>query len=252
MPQPACRCCSLPVDNRIPWVRRRFDCTRNALIREGSALPRLMQLLLDESSSRALQGLRILNECVKTRHNEEGLQQLTVQAHALPVLCKFLGPEQPLEFHEQAAQLLAVLASTQQEAKLEAVQCGCVPPLVQLLRSSQLSVATAAATALMNLTLANEGKYAVLEADGIGAVVELTDLRDETLCLQMLQLITNLAEAPECRAQMQEQGILERLEEIQTVTPHDLISRSASQALRQCGFKHRPFEPLPGIMYNAS
>lgn len=43
---------------------------------------------------------------------------------------------------------------------LQAVECGCVPPLLGLLQDNS-EIAAAAAAALMMLTLAKEGKIAV-------------------------------------------------------------------------------------------
>lgn len=228
----------------------RCDCTRGALVRMGDALPRLLQLVLTEDEGRAMQGLRVLLACAQMRHNAPALQQLTSQGHGLPLLRQMLEPSRPREVRELAAQLLAQLASTQHEAKVEAVSVGCIGPLLELLRSGELPSMNAAATALVMLTLCNEGKYAVLEAPGgIAAIAGLIDLQDEMLCQSVLQAITNLAEAPQCRAALRETGVIVRLEAIQRNAPSDLVSRNASQAMRQCTFSHRPFQPLPGLMY---
>lgn len=46
---------------------------------------------------------------------------------------------------------------------LQAVDCGCVPQLLQLLASDHMELACAAAEALMMITLAREGKVATHE-----------------------------------------------------------------------------------------
>jgi hypothetical protein len=45
----------------------RFECTRAAIVRLGSALAMLMHLVLGESEQRPLQGLILLNACVQVR-----------------------------------------------------------------------------------------------------------------------------------------------------------------------------------------
>lgn len=57
-------------------------------------------------------------------------------------------------------------------------QVGCVPKLLSLLQKKQenVSLASAAATALMMITVVRDGKYAVVKAsDGLSALVNCLD-----------------------------------------------------------------------------
>jgi hypothetical protein len=58
------------------------------------------------------------------------------------------------------------------------LQVGCVPKLLDLLRKKQgnVALASAAATALMMITVVRDGKYAVVRApEGLQALVECLD-----------------------------------------------------------------------------
>ncbi len=128
-------------------------------------------------------------------------------------------------------------------------QVGAVPKLVALLGSPSVEVASAATTALMTITISREGKYALVEggAAGVGALARLLNPRNEQLCIKAMEVVTNVCEAPEARPLMHEGGVVEALGAIhQLPGASDMLRHSAAQAIRQCGFKHLPYEVLPG------
>ncbi|GFH29636.1 uncharacterized protein HaLaN_28329, partial [Haematococcus lacustris] len=191
----------------------RFDIVRRTMA-EQAALVQLMELVQQETPSRALLGLNLLNACVQVRDNTAALEQLVDAAKAIPALVSLLRPE-TTELAEQAAQLLGLLTSRFEDAKCKAVESGAVPRLLQLLDSPILQLASAAATALMTITVARDGKYAVINTEGGLAklVTQLNPLKQQ-LCVNVMIIITNLAEAPEARAVLAREGAAARLSEI--------------------------------------
>ncbi|KAL6762159.1 radial spoke protein 14 [Haematococcus lacustris] len=224
----------------------RFDIVRRTMA-EQAALVQLMELVQQETPSRALLGLNLLNACVQVRDNTAALEQLVDAAKAIPALVSLLRPE-TTELAEQAAQLLGLLTSRFEDAKCKAVESGAVPRLLQLLDSPILQLASAAATALMTITVARDGKYAVINTEGGLAklVTQLNPLKQQ-LCVNVMIIITNLAEAPEARAVLAREGAAARLSEIFGMAAETGLLRStAAQAIRQCGFTHLPYELLQG------
>lgn len=122
-----------------------------------------------------------------------------------------------------------------------------MPKLLALLKTDKVSLASAVATALMTITIAIEGKYAVVETEG-GLKVLGTWLNPqrEQLCVNIMEVISNVAEAPDSRPVLAECGVLARLVDIHSNAASEMLKRSAAQALRQCKFHHWPYEPLPG------
>ncbi|KAJ9518493.1 hypothetical protein QJQ45_018596, partial [Haematococcus lacustris] len=201
-----------------------------------AALVQLMELVQRETPSRALLGLNLLNACVQVRDNTAALEQLVDAAKAIPALVSLLRPE-TTELAEQAAQLLGLLTSRFEDAKCKAVESGAVPRLLQLLDSPILQLASAAATALMTITVARDGKYAVINTEGGLAklVTQLNPLKQQ-LCVNVMIIITNLAEAPEARAVLAREGAAARLSEIFGMAAETGLLRStAAQAIRQSG-----------------
>ncbi|KAJ9518137.1 hypothetical protein QJQ45_010114 [Haematococcus lacustris] len=224
----------------------RFDIVRRTMA-EQAALVQLMELVQQETPSRALLGLNLLNACVQVRDNTVALEQLVDAAKAIPALVSLLHPETS-ELAEQAAQLLGLLTSRFEDAKCKAVESGAVPRLLQLLDSPILQLASAAATALMTITVARDGKYAVINTEGGLAklVTQLNPLKQQ-LCVNVMIIITNLAEAPEARAVLAREGAAARLSEIFGMAAETGLLRStAAHAIRQCGFTHLPYELLQG------
>jgi hypothetical protein len=102
----------------------------------------------------------------------------------------------------------------------------------------------------MDITVAREGKYAVIECEGgLGVLAGRLDPLKQQLCVNVMEIITNVAEAPEARPVLSELGAPMKLLAIHEGTGEESdtpLRRSAAQALRQCGFKHLPFDVLRG------
>lgn len=224
----------------------RFDCSRMALIFLETALPELMLHVVEEDDEMSVLGLSILVACVQVRHNEKALLQLIDDADAMPALRQLIESDQSLELQQVATQLIACLTATREDAKLQAVKVGCVPQLLTFLEQPDLVLARAAAVALSTISLANEGKFAITDANGAPLVAQLVDFEDEQVCLNLLQVMTNIAEYPKAREQLLANNIVGILQAIITNTTSSLVNRSAAQALRQANFKNWPYQPVPG------
>ena len=121
---------------------------------------------------------------------------------------------------------------------LASLQVGCVPRLINLMQLHNVALASAATTALMMITVANNGKYAVIAAaGGLQTLVKLCDPSNEQLCVNAMECISNVAEAPEARPTLQECGAEQRLARIHEARISDNLTRSAAQAIRQCRFR---------------
>jgi hypothetical protein len=229
----------------------RFDVVRIALVKLRKALPLLMKLVLEEELSRALRGLTLLNACVQVRNNELALKQLVDDAACVPSLSQLISNGKNEAIQEQAAQLLGLVASTFTDAKLEAVQTGCVPKLIALLdQQTNVLLATAATTALMMITIVNDGKYAVVNCDqGLERLAGpwMDPMTSEHVCVNITQCITNVAEAPEARPVLVQCGAMGRLVAIfEDEGVSEIVKRGAAEAMRQCRFTYLPHKRLPG------
>ncbi|KAG2490634.1 hypothetical protein HYH03_011025 [Edaphochlamys debaryana] len=228
----------------------RFDSTRRALEALGVVLPRVVQLVLlevDAAPQRARQGLELLYACTQTRHAAGVLDQLINDAGAIPYLAQLLQPGRPESVRHKAAEVLLGLAA-REDGKIKAVQEGCVPLLLQA-TSPKVPVlfSTAAVGALAGITIRREGKYAALEAPGgMEALVSVLDPQHEQLCTNAMVTICNVAEAPEAREALAKCGASAKLHHIFDNATSEPLKRSAAQAIRQCRFKHLPYEVLPG------
>lgn len=120
-------------------------------------------------------------------------------------------------------------------AKRAAVTCGAVPPLVAMLEASHRpSMLAAAAGALMSVTVEKSAKEPAIASGAVPALAKLlrTHQSDERLLLNVLQLVSNLAEHDDGREALLEPECLEAIGFIQRNTPSSLLERSAAGALR--------------------
>ncbi|KAF5834890.1 radial spoke protein 14 [Dunaliella salina] len=236
---------SLPVRDaayKALYEGTRFDVMRRELTAQKS-LVTLMALVLEEQQGRALQGLRILNACTQMRNNGQALEQLIDVAEAISHVVGLLAPEQSVEIQEQGARLLSMLTSQFLEAKVTAVQEHAVPHLVRLLGAQQQGCACAAAAALMMVTVVREGKYAMVDTQHEGGFERLAgalDPRKGQLCTDAMQVVCNVAEAPEGREALIRCGVPHLLAHIHQRAENGQLKGSAAEAIRQCRFKCFP------------
>mmetsp|Transcript_39666 Transcript_39666/g.112501 ORF Transcript_39666/g.112501 Transcript_39666/m.112501 type:complete len:379 (+) Transcript_39666:154-1290(+) len=221
----------------------RFEAARGALIDMGTALPRLVELIQKEGSDLSSLGLTLLKGVAEVRQHEDAMKQLLEDTDAVPALSMLMERSHPLHVQEGAAALLGVLCTSDEAIQVRAVNGNCVKRLAFLLTRGSMSMTVAATSALMAISVSVEGKKSMVREGVVKPVMGLLGIDNDTLCIKLLQLVTNIAEDPEGRRQLQ--PALETLKKIQSTTPSTVIERCAAHAIRQVTFKTRPYEELP-------
>eukprot|EP00873_Tetraselmis_striata_P038816 jgi/Tetstr1/459080/TSEL_004530.t1 len=221
----------------------RFEGARSAIISMGDTLPRLVELIQKESPDLTLLGLNLLKACTEARHNESAMAQLLEATDAVPVLADLMTRSRPLHVQEGAAGLLGALCTSGNAIQVRAVHADCVKRLTVLLTRGSMSLTVAATSALMAISISIEGKKSIVAEGAVKPIVGLLDIDNDTLCMKLLQLVTNVAEDPEGRNQLQ--VALPKLKKIQSTTPSTVLERSAAHAVRQVQFRTRPYAELP-------
>lgn len=221
----------------------RFEGARSAVVDMGTTLPGLVDLVQKEPPDLTLLGLNLLKACTEVRHNDAAMVQLLQQTDAVPVLAELMTRRRPLHVQEGAAGLLGVLCTSGNDIRVRAVKADCVKRLTVLLTRGSMSLTIAATSALMAISIAIEGKKSIVAEGAVKAIVGLLDIDNDTLCMKLLQLVTNVAEDPEGRNQLQ--AALPKLRKIQSTTPSTVLERSAAHSVRQVQFRTRPYSELP-------
>jgi hypothetical protein len=126
-----------------------------------------------------------------------------------------------------------------------------VPKLIALLdQQTNVLLATAATTALMMITIVNDGKYAVVNCDqGLERLAGpwMDPMTSEHVCVNITQCITNVAEAPVAWPVLVQCGAMGRLVAIfEDEGVSEIVKRGAAEAMRQCRFTYLPHKRLPG------
>lgn len=65
------------------------------------------------------------------------------------------------------------------------------------------SVKSNALAAIMYISIANNGKSSLVEAGGVAKLLTLLEMDDEKVLINVLQVVTNVAEYPPGREQLQ-------------------------------------------------
>jgi len=130
------------------------------------------------------------------------------------------------------------------EGKKQACACGAIPPIVYLLEGSArpptatdaakwFGVVSAAAGALMSITVTTEGKKLAIKAKALDTLPPLLECDDERVMLNGIKLITTLAEDPAGRSQLL--PLVPRLTELKDYNgvqlDHMAVSRNAQTAI---------------------
>ncbi|GMH42193.1 hypothetical protein BSKO_10112 [Bryopsis sp. KO-2023] len=226
----------------------RFQCTKECLVGMGTTLPRLMDLVLQESLERSDMGLKILVSCAGMHRNEEALVQLIDVSKALPSLTSLLRTGRHWRIQEGAAALITLLTS-RKDAKVACVGEGTVQHLLELLNHRRLALDNAALCALGTIAIANEGKRAIVDADGIPALLQKLSSMHQSVLRHVLECITNISESTTCRAELQRLDVVQFLKKLYEIAVCGDIRRSISQAIRQIEFINWPYELPLGSTY---
>ena len=183
---------------------------------------------------------------MQMRHNDEALVQLTDTADAVPKLCGLLELARPRDVVEHSAILLNLLI-TRPDTKVKAVKQGAIHRLLELLKLGSLPLKQAVLATTGNITIANEGKKAVVEES------QLTNLLRHVACPNRhirsfaLQCVNNIAEDPAGRTRLNELGLPALLKGMLQSADGDDVKEGIAQAIRQLAFTTRPYSNLSPI-----
>ena len=186
----------------------------------GGSVKLLVTRCTEESAELLAPVLAALEACMM--QSAAGLQQ-AIELKAIEVVCKLLGQNPSLEILEHACFCLATLTVGGDEKKVAVAQ-GCVPHLIMFIAkvihasddaaSMIEKVATAAAAALMSLTIDNDCKAEAVKAGAVKALAPLLqnaietelavglDHSNTTLTANVTKAMANLAEHPLGRKQL--------------------------------------------------
>ena len=217
----------------------RTDRVRLELVEDKRMLKWLVESGLKGESPQPAMALELMRCAMMCTKSEAALEQLLGCGGVAAVAPLLTGDYEVRE----CASLVINLLCVPFEGKTAATEAGAVPLLVDLLSDHPLSVTSAAAAALTTLTVDIPAKKAMVECGGGAPLAMLLDVEDEKLIVNVLLLVTSIAEDPEGRRQLQ--ACLQRIRNIQLATPSALIERCAAHAVRQVMFNHLPHAHLP-------
>ena len=156
-----------------------------------------------------------------------------LRAGALPVLLRLIAADNMMVI-EVATMVLALLC-IEWEAKLDAIKLNAIPLLVNLLeKKCKVTTRTAAAAALMHISVEISGKAKAVEAGIVHALAASLDEDEDKLLVYCLQCIANIGESKAARNLLRSLAL--QIAELQNHN-QDVVQRSAMLALRAVEFE---------------
>mmetsp|Transcript_1597 Transcript_1597/g.5840 ORF Transcript_1597/g.5840 Transcript_1597/m.5840 type:complete len:392 (-) Transcript_1597:2-1177(-) len=172
----------------------------------GDLLPKQLAKSLEAGAAEASVALELVRICLAGRNH--GLaERLLSEAGAISTCAKLIAaPESEEQVVGQAAAVLQMLC-VPYEGKEEAVKAGVLEPLLKLVdESPHQRLQVAASACVMSITIADAGKAALVECGGVEQIQRALEVEDEKVCLNILQIITNVCEHPVGREKFQVVG----------------------------------------------
>ncbi|KAJ7568748.1 hypothetical protein O6H91_01G046500 [Diphasiastrum complanatum] len=210
---------------------------RLELVNDGTILKFILQTIdSDDEPNCIIHEFKILFRCLKVGMDPEALSQL-LGAGAISTSVRFVSHPN-LGVKESAARFICLLGMGR-HGRAMAVEEKVVANLLPMLNDNEPRVQAAAAAALMSITINVDAKKELISHDGVPAISHAFSLQDDNLCLNILQLITNMGEHPVSRTDLQAVHYL--LNGIIKNSPSAIMKRCAKRAIRQLLFKHLPF-----------
>ncbi|EFJ17382.1 hypothetical protein SELMODRAFT_421107 [Selaginella moellendorffii] len=211
---------------------------REEIVYGDKTLKFILNIINLEYDNRCLTaGLKLLTKCVRGGLDHKATSQL-LEADAV-ITCIQLTAFSDIEVKESAARLLCLLALSKDVRKVS-VERKAVAKLLELLNDNEPSIVqAAAAAALMSLTINVDAKKQLIDHQGALQIPPLIIPQDEVLCLNILQLLINVAENPHSRKELQE--TIPDLREIIEKSPSAVLKNWARYGIQHLLFKHRPF-----------
>ncbi|DBB14617.1 hypothetical protein WJX82_001687 [Trebouxia sp. C0006] len=204
---------------------------QEAMVETKSALGTLLTMVQAEAPDRAEQGLTILLACaLGGDYADNGVDQLIIDGEAMPVLKALIREGKTPGVREGAVRLLTRLCTTP-EARQEAVGSGLVAAMLLCLTQGSLSLSTATVEAFMQITIAVQGKQAMVLSGQLPLLVELLEDAQPHLASCLVELICNCAELPAAKKELQ--AAIPLLQELADNSTNLRTQQSAVQAVQR-------------------
>lgn len=222
------------ISDPVDQIRRNaYNAMLNlTFIPEGSLLQidmNMQKILVDKLVDEEVEDILCqIHELIKRQLYEAGGTEKALETQAISRICDFLT-SQNVQLRNYAITNLYCI-SFNEDGKNKELKEGCVQKLAELLRDGELQIRTSTVLALNSQAQLNDGKHQLIDNGYMEIVQQL--MRDETeleIQLNLVQLITSLAEAPKGRIKGFE--ILDRLEELKNGENKATIGKYAQDAI---------------------
>ncbi|KAJ3417412.1 Radial spoke head 14 [Chytridiales sp. JEL 0842] len=170
--------------------------------------------------------LHTLYSCIRLGH-EPFIPKEAVNSDSLTVFTNLLKPECVTETKVAAAKCIMMLCFYP-IGKTLACKGDTVTALIQLLHDKKTEVREAAAGALMSITIDCDAKRIMVRENAVAALMDLLDENNESLLLNVIKTITNVAE--DYRGRFQLHGCLKKLHEYEKSSNQQLAAAAKRAA----------------------
>ncbi|KAJ3235239.1 Radial spoke head 14 [Chytriomyces hyalinus] len=152
-----------------------------------------------------------------------------IKCDAMGVFTRILKKELVADTRVAAAKCIMML-SFYKICKTLACAGDTTTILIAMLNDSKSEVRSAAAGALMSITIDCEAKKFVVRENAVGTLMELLDDTNETVLLNVIKVITNVAE--DYRGRFELHACVKRLEGFANTSKNDQIREVARRAIQ--------------------
>ncbi|XP_068472914.1 ARM REPEAT PROTEIN INTERACTING WITH ABF2-like isoform X1 [Phaseolus vulgaris] len=140
---------------------------------ECDALPTLVLMLGSEDSKLHSEAIGVIGNLV---HSSPNIKKDVLLAGALqPVICSLSSSSYCSESRREAALLLGQFATTDSDCKVHIAQRGAIPPLVDMLKSSDAELQEMSSFALGRLAQDSHNQAGIAQSGGIEPLLKLLD-----------------------------------------------------------------------------
>ncbi|ESW34422.1 hypothetical protein PHAVU_001G151300 [Phaseolus vulgaris] len=148
------------------------DGNKNQIV-ECDALPTLVLMLGSEDSKLHSEAIGVIGNLV---HSSPNIKKDVLLAGALqPVICSLSSSSYCSESRREAALLLGQFATTDSDCKVHIAQRGAIPPLVDMLKSSDAELQEMSSFALGRLAQDSHNQAGIAQSGGIEPLLKLLD-----------------------------------------------------------------------------
>lgn len=199
---------------------------QNDVLAANAIAPLVKIITSGTTQNKELAAAILGNLCHESPPNQDKIARAGCLKPLVDLLSADVGPAQ------EAAYAIWNLTVGHEQNSLQAVGCGVVPKLTELLKSTSDIAQENAAGALMHVTMSEDARRSVLQADAIPRLCELlTPSHEPEVSSQAAGALLNLAsDCPECAKIMVKMGAIKSLVHLVKEGP-DLAKEYAAGAL---------------------